>query len=246
MFRPLVVTTLIAARLLVMDGTPTTTPRQVAPGSADGDKPAAAKPGVVREDFEGPLEGGLPKGFRPTCAAEPGNANGKVAKWEVVEDDSVSIGARGRHVLRLSESKNRGAVYNLLLRDEPSPADVTVYVRLRPDRGTEERGGGVVWRAADERNYYLARWNPLEKTVCVYRTVEGRRITLQFVSVVGASGQWHELQVTMKGRVIEVRFDGESVMSLPDDRFRAAGRVGLWTRSDACSSFDNLKIEPAQ
>ncbi len=200
----------------------------------------------VVEDFENPVEAtGLPKGFAPAVTVEPalpGNKapEGKLAKWAVVDEPS----RRGKKVLKLAESRNRGAIYNLFLRDEKAPADLSVWVRLRADAGYEDRGGGVIWRMVDEQNYYLARWNPLEKTICVYRVVKGRRITLQFVPVAGVSGEWHSLQASMKGRVITLSFDDAPVLSLPDDTFKAAGRVGLWTRSDATSSFDDLTITP--
>ena len=203
---------------------------------------------AVVEDFETPLEAtGLPKGFAPAVAVEPGPPGnpapaGKLAKWAVVEEPS----RQGKRVLKLVESKNRGSVYNLFLRDEKSPADLSVSVRLRADSGNEDRGGGLIWRMVDEQNYYLARWNPLEKTVAVYRTVKGRRITLQFVPVAGVSGEWHSLKVTMKGRVISIEFDDAKAMSLPDDTWKEAGRVGLWTRSDAHSSFDDLAIAPVE
>jgi len=204
--------------------------------------------GTVVEDFETPLEAtGLPKGFAPAVAVEPGPPGnpapaGKLAKWSVVEEPS----RQGKRVLKLVESKNRGSVHNLFLRDEKSPADLSVSVRLRADSGNEDRGGGLIWRMVDEQNYYLARWNPLEKTVVVYRTVKGRRITLQFVPVAGVSGEWHSLKVTMKGRVISIEFDDAKAMSLPDDTWKEAGRVGLWTRSDAQSSFDDLAIAPIE
>jgi hypothetical protein len=204
--------------------------------------------GAVVEDFENPVAAtGLPKGFAPAVAVEPGLPGnpapaGKLAKWSVVEEPS----RQGKRVLKLVESKNRGSVYNLFLRDEKSPADLSVSVRLRADSGNEDRGGGLIWRMVDEQNYYLARWNPLEKTVAVYRTVKGRRITLQFVPVAGVSGEWHSLKVTMKGRVISIEFDDAKAMSLPDDTWKEAGRVGLWTRSDAQSSFDDLAIAPVE
>jgi hypothetical protein len=203
--------------------------------------------GEVVEDFESTAAGELPKGFAAAVAVEPGPpgstpVQGKLAKWAVVDEPS----RRGKHVLKLVESKNRNAVYNLFLRDEKAPADLSVSVRLRPDAGLEDRGGGVIWRMVDEQNYYLARWNPLEKTVCVYRVVKGRRITLQFVPVAGVSGEWHVLKASMKGRVITISFDDAKALSLPDDTWKEAGRIGLWTRSDAQSSFDDLVVAPAE
>ena len=234
---------LFAAALALGQTTPPPAAPAGAPANGSG-KPAPTEPAradVVSEDFETPLESALPKGWVASVGIEP-NAKGTVAKWAVVEDATAPS---GKHVLQLVESKNRGAVYNLCMREEKSPADLTVSVKLRADRGVEDRGGGLIFRAVDESNYYLVRWNPLEKSVCAYRTIKGRRITLQFAAVSGGSGSWHSLQVTMRGRVIEVSFDGASVMSLPDDLFKEAGRVGLWTRSDAQSSFDDLKIAPA-
>jgi hypothetical protein len=211
------------------------------PTKAAGDPAPDVVPEVIIEDFEAPLASGLPKGFVASVATEP-DGKGTLAKWAVVEDATAPS---GKHVLQLVESKNRGPVYNLCLREGNAPSDLTVSVKLRADRGIEDRGGGLIFRAVDERNYYLVRWNPLEKNVCAYRTINGRRITLQFTAVAGGSGAWHSLQVTMRGRVMEVEFDGAAVMSLPDDIFKEAGRVGLWTRSDAQSSFDDLRIAPA-
>lgn len=234
MLRPLLLATAIA----LGQATP---PQGAPPAKAPADGAADVVPNVIVEDFESPLASGLPKGFVASVGTEP-DGKGTVAKWTVVEDATAPS---GKHVLQLLESKNRGPVYNLCLREGNAPADLTVSVKLRADRGVEDRGGGLIFRAVDERNYYLVRWNPLEKNVCAYRTINGRRITLQFTAVAGGSGSWHSLQVTMRGRVMEVEFDGASVMSLPDDKWKEAGRVGLWTRSDAQSSFDDLKIVPA-
>src|SRR6185295_18441906 len=95
---------------------------------------AVAAPQPTIEDFESPSPSGVPTGFSASYAVEPGppGANptkGTLAKWAMVEE----ITPTSRHVLKLVESKNRGAVYNLCLRDAKSPADSSVSVRLRPD-----------------------------------------------------------------------------------------------------------------
>jgi hypothetical protein len=125
------------------------------------------------------------------------------------------------------------------------PADLAVEVRLRADAGGEDRGGGLVWRARDAANHYVCRWNPLERNLRAYKVVEGRRVQLQSVAIDASPSAWHLLRAKMKGRVIEVSFHGKKAISWADTTFAEAGKVGLWTKADARSSFDDFKLEPA-
>ncbi|MSR47285.1 MAG: hypothetical protein EXS13_09505 [Planctomycetes bacterium] len=196
----------------------------------------------VLEDFEkAPLDA-PPPGF--TVASTLGNPDlvAKAVKWLVVEDASAPSGKR---ILKLAETANRDEIMNLLLRDEAAPADLCLSVKLRADAGEEDRGGGLVWRAIDEQNYYVTRWNPLENNLRIYRCVKGRRLQLQSVPIKADDKSWHTLEVTMRGRVIEVAFDGEKVASCADTHFPAVGKIGLWTRSNAQSSFDDLSVKAA-
>ncbi len=201
---------------------------------------ACAEPPTAADDAR-------PSGF--TAATTIGDPRagattvGGIARWRVVEGAGAPAGKR---VIQLFETKNRGEVFNLLLRDLPAPADVAIAVRLRADAGFDDRGGGLVWRAKDEQSYYLCRWNPLEKNLRAYCVKEGRRIQLQSVSIEADPAAWHDLSVTMKGRVIEVAFDGRPAISCSDLTCAEAGRVGLWTKADARSSFDDLRVGPVE
>jgi hypothetical protein len=161
------------------------------------------------------------------------------AKWAVVEDADAPS---GRRVLKLVETRNREEVFNLVLRDEPAPADVELRVKIRPDSGRDDRGGGLVWRARDAANFYLARWNPLEKNLRVYCVRAGHRIQIRSVPLVADPAAWHTLAVAMHGRVIDVSFDGKHVTDCADTTFVEPGQVGLWTRGDAASSFDDFEV----
>lgn len=205
--------------------------------------PAGPHAGRVVEDFEALELDAAPKGFRVASTLGEEGLAAIDALWRVGKDGKAPSGAR---VVALRESRNRGAIYNLLLREEPAPADLSLSVALRADSGREDRGGGLVWRALDASNYYVCRWNPLESNLRVYRTERGRRIQMQSVPVEAEAAAWHTLAVTMKGRVIEVSFDGVKRITCADPTFAAAGQVGLWTRSDACTSFDDLAVGPAE
>jgi hypothetical protein len=194
-----------------------------------------------------PDDDGRPAGF--TAATTVGDTSktpstvGGNATWRAVDEAGAPSSSR---TIRLVETRNRGDVFNLLLRDEPAPADVAVSVKLRADDGAEDRGGGLVWRLVDERAYYLCRWNPLEKNLRAYRVHDGRRIQLQSVPIEADPAAWHELAVTMKGRVIEISFDGTRVLSCADANLPDGGRVGLWTKADARSSFAGFEAKPAK
>jgi len=207
-----------------------------------GGAPAPAPMAADLHDFEATPPGGLPKGFTVASTLGDEKARATPAKWAVAEDAKAPS---GRRVVKLTETTNQGAVYNLLLRDEAAPVDLALSVQLRADSGGEDRGGGLVWRAKDERNYYVCRWNPLEKNLRAYRVSEGRRVQLQSVTIETAADAWHRLAVTMKGRVMEISFDGKREISCADATFGEAGKVGLWTKADAHSSFDDLKVGPA-
>ena len=193
-------------------------------------------------DFEQAELEKLPAGFRAATTVGSAELVPKEATWQVVAEEKAPSGKR---IVRLLKSENRDELFNLLLREAPAPADLALSVRLRADGGEEDRGGGLIWRAVDEQNYYVARWNPLEKNLRLYRVVAGVRVLLQSVPIEAEAAAWHRLDVVMRGRVVTVSFDGAKVFSCADTTFAAAGKVGLWTRSNARSSFDDLAVAEA-
>ena len=102
-------------------------------------------------------------------------------------------------------------------------------------------GGGLIWRAADDRNYYLTRANPLEQNIRVYRVVKGVRHLLQNFDHTIDVKRWHTLRVKTRGCRIEVFYDDTRAFDLCDPTF-TTGRIGLWTKSDAVTHFDNLRL----
>jgi hypothetical protein len=101
----------------------------------------------------------------------------------------------------------------------------------------------VVWRVRDASNYYVARWNPLEKNLRAYKVEGGKRTMFKSATVEAEGGQWHEIGIKMKGTKGEVSFDGKRLLEFEDATFAKGGKVGLWTKADACSSFDELLFE---
>lgn len=194
------------------------------------------------------------QGGGPAGAQESGEQAARVTSW-TFEHDGVGEGARGfateagewkvaagnrsGNVLAQLASSD-GSTFNLALIEGVSYRDVDVSVAMRAVDGEEDQGGGLVWRARDARNYYVARYNPLEDNYRVYKVVEGRRLQLQTADVQHADG-WHTLRVTMRGHTIRCSYDGREVLTAEDATFEAAGRIGLWTKADARTEFDDLE-----
>lgn len=110
--------------------------------------------------------------------------------------------------------------------------------------GKVDRACGIVWRYRDENNYYLARANALEDNVCFYYVENGRRREVKGWNGKVMAGQWHELRAEMRGNNVRVYYDGTKVIDASDSRFPAAGEVGVWTKADSRTLFDNLTATP--
>ncbi len=114
-------------------------------------------------------------------------------------------------------------------------------MRLFAVEGVDDQGGGVVWRARDGRNYYIARFNPLEDNFRVYHVVNGVRTQLQSADVKRTPG-WHALRVRHVGDHISCELDGKELLDVKDRTFSEAGMIGLWSKADARSRFDELTL----
>jgi hypothetical protein len=119
-------------------------------------------------------------------------------------------------------------------------ADGFVEVKFKPLRGTEDQAGGVVWRWKDGDNYYVARANALENNVSLYHTTSGSRRTIKYVDAPVAVNQWHTLRVEFVGKRIRVALDGKQYIDLEDGHIGGAGAVGVWTKADSITEFDDF------
>jgi hypothetical protein len=126
--------------------------------------------------------------------------------------------------------------------DDTSAQDVDLKVEMRAIAGELDQGGGLVWRAKDAKNYYLARYNPLEDNYRLYTVVAAKRTMLRDAKIERVAGV-HTLRVTTRGDHVECFFDGRKILDAIDSTFAAPDKIGLWTKSDAQTQFDNLSLK---
>jgi hypothetical protein len=172
--------------------------------------------------FDDEATGRIAKGF-----------TNEVGQWSVVASDSGKALAQS--------AKNPNAVFNITLISDTNAKDVDLSVRMKAVAGETDQGGGLVWRAKDAKNYYLARYNPLEDNYRLYRVVGGKRTLIQNVDITHSEG-WHTLRVTMTGDQITCFYDGKKTLEAKDSTFPEAGKIGLWSKADAQSQFDDLTL----
>jgi hypothetical protein len=155
------------------------------------------------------------------------------AKWTVVQDDTAPSKP---NVLKQSGE----ATFPVCLKNDTDLKDGFVEVKFKPLAGKEDQAGGVVWRAKDADNYYIARANALEDNVTIYHTIKGRRVAFKNINTKVTSGAWHTLRVDFVGNKFTVTFDGQKVIEATDDNFADAGKVGVWTKADSVTLFDDF------
>jgi Domain of Unknown Function (DUF1080) len=155
------------------------------------------------------------------------------AKWEVVQDNTAPSKP---NVLRQSGQ----ATYPVCLKDDTSLKDGFVEVKFKAISGKEDQAGGVVWRAKDSNNYYIARANALENNVTIYHTINGRRSEKKRARMTVATNQWHTLRVEFQASHFTVIFNGQKAFDWDDETFRDAGKVGVWTKADSVTEFDDF------
>jgi hypothetical protein len=182
--------------------------------------------------FEESAEGSLPKDWvSPT------------GKWAIVTEEN--------NKLLKQSAANSGSTFNICVNDKLVYQDLQLQVRLKAVAGKEDQGGGLVWRYIDKNNYYIVRSNPLEKNVVLYKVENGKRKDLPLVGKGRTYGvdapmetaKWHTLKVSIQGNMFTVLFDGKELFKVQDDTFKEGGLVGVWTKADAQTFFDELAIQ---
>jgi hypothetical protein len=126
-----------------------------------------------------------------------------------------------------------------------SLADGYVEVKFKALSGRRDQAGGVMWRWKDGNNYYVARANALESNVSLYYTTNGRRNTIKYVDAPVPKNTWHTLRVEFSGTSIKVSLNGKTYIDVQDNRISGAGAVGMWTKADSVTVFDDFIFSAA-
>ncbi len=188
-------------------------------------------------DFEDVKIGTLPQGW----VVEATNQYGPLATWKVKVDDNAPSGKKVLSLVRINHSS--GSTFNLCWTRDVFFLDGEISVYFRANTGRIDQGGGIIWRAKDKDNYYVARFNPLEDNFRVYYVKKARRHLLKSADVSLSHGKFHFMKIVQRGDRFECYLDGKLYLKGKDDTFKGPGGVGLWTKADAATSFDDFRVK---
>lgn len=190
-------------------------------------------------DFEQDTVGQPPKGF---VFGHTGKV-GMPGRWVVQQEGG------GKYLAQLDADRT-GNRFPVAVLTDVSATDVDLSVRFRPVSGRVDQAAGLVWRYQNEDNYYIVRANALEDNVVVYKVQNGRRTDLPVKGEGRTYGkpaevpaqQWSTLRVLATGPRFEVYFNGRKLYDVEDTTFTQAGRVGVWTKADSVTHFDDITV----
>jgi hypothetical protein len=186
-------------------------------------------------NYDGSTE--LPTGWK----VEGTNQRGPLATWQIVSDKTAPS---GENTLTLvAPNHDSGGTFNLFWTGDVQFLNGTIEVNFKALKGEEDQGGGVIWRAQDKDNYYIARFNPLEDNFRIYSVHEGNRKTLASAKIAFPAGEWHSLKIVQQGNRFQGYLNGKEILEGESDLFLQSGGVGLWTKADAVTSFDNFSVQ---
>jgi len=185
------------------------------------------------ENFDKAAIGASPAGWK--CGVTGRGS----ARWQIEADATAPSKP---HVLK---QLGRGD-FPWCVKEGISLKDGFVEVKFKSISGREDQAGGVMWRWKDGDNYYVARANAMEDNVSLYYTENGSRKTIKYVDAPVPRNVWHTLRVNFTGAKIEVILDGKRYIQLEDKHIAAAGAVGVWTKADSVTAFDDFSYGDIQ
>jgi hypothetical protein len=209
-----------------------------------GSGPASGE--TRRFTFDESAEGGAPG---PFVAATTGK--GEEGTWVV---SSAPDAPSAPNVVQQTSTDDTSYRFPVLVAAGVQARDGTLSVRFKTISGRVDQAAGLVWRYADENNYYVVRPNALEDNVVLYKVENGKRSSLApngtpprtyGVDHEVPGGEWNTLAVRFEGALFTVSFNGEELFDVEDRTFTGVGGVGIWTKADSVTWFDDLILERA-
>ncbi|MCD6596906.1 MAG: hypothetical protein J7L04_04425 [Bacteroidales bacterium] len=188
--------------------------------------------------FQDDETGKLPSGWSQYFTGK-----GEKTDWKIQDDN-------GNKVLAQLSEENIGGHFNEIVYDGFEIKNVELNVRIKGIKGEMDQGGGFVWRFIDADNHYIVRANPLEDNVVLYKMENGKRTDLPLigkgrtygVDVEPLGNGWNDLKLTVVDNLFTVYLNNKEIFQVEDETFKEAGKVGLWTKADAVTYFDDFQV----
>lgn len=185
-------------------------------------------------DFE---EGKLPSHWK---AQETNPKSHSQSTWIIQQETKPH---QSKVLILTHAEENSGNTFNLFYTHSLSFLNGSIDIKFKAIKGKEDQGGGLIWRVQDKNNYYIARFNPLEDNFRLYYVKNGRRTTLASAHIKLDPKAWHSMKIIQDGEYFKAFLNSKLYLQGKDNHFPNAGGVGVWTKADAQTAFDDLIIK---
>jgi hypothetical protein len=185
----------------------------------------------------------LPKGWTSVLSGQGGKG-----KWVTLADPT----APSQPNVLAQTTKDIGDYrFPVAILEDATYQDPNLSVQFKTVFGRVDQCAGLVWRYMDPKNYYVVRANALEDNVVVYKMENGKRSHLRPKGSTGrgygvkirvSQNTWNKLGIKATGSVFIISFNGQKLYEVEDNTFSEAGKVGLWTKADSVTYFDNFSV----
>ena len=203
---------------------------------SQGQAPSSSTVKPMVFNFDSDPVGKLPARFRSALTGQ-----GTPGTWVVKEDATAPSKP---NALAQTSTDTTDYRFPLAILEEGSFKDLDLSVKFKAVGGKVDQAGGLIFRAQDADNYYIVRANALEDNYRLYHVVAGRRRQFAGVNLKVTPNQWHTLRVVAAGNRFQCYYDGELKIDATDNTFPNAGKVGLWTKADSVTHFDDFEVSP--
>ncbi len=182
--------------------------------------------------FDHDPPGKIPQGFTSALTGQ-----GSIGEWVVVKDPDAP--SRPNVLAQTSQDKTDYR-FPLLFAEGTWYKDVALSVKFKTISGTVDQAAGLVFRLKDKDNYYIVRANALEDNFRLYHVVNGKRVQFAGANLKVTPQTWHEIKVEARGNELKCYYDGQLRITAKDNTFQDAVKIGLWTKADSVTYFDDL------
>jgi hypothetical protein len=201
---------------------------------AEAPAPLLALGQSITYNFDSDSPGGMPAKFHSARTGQ-----GTEGRWVVLAEPTAPSKP---NVVAQTSTDSTDYRFPLLIADDGSFRDLELSVKFKAVSGNVDRAGGLVFRLKDANNYYVVRANAAEDNYRLYHVVAGRRRQFAGANFKVTSGEWHELKVECVGNKIICYYDGQKKIEATDETFKDPGKIGLWTKADSVTYFDDLRV----
>jgi len=166
--------------------------------------------------------------------------DGDLGRWTVVTDATAVDGLAIEHV-STDQHEDR---YPLAIYKPLAPENLVIWARFKIISGTM-LSAGLALSVRSPETYYAVSASALEQRVDLLLVANGKVKHIEGASDVSIEkDRWHMLKVTLDDDHFVVALDGRVLFTTYDRGRMKGGRIGLWTREDNVTRFDQIEIRP--